>query len=117
MLIPESERISLTCRRIVKNLEKALKFLSKLENSSESASKVRSDQTMMNDRGTRTRSNAARGLVLAVALALGSEARAADGFWILGPDLGLTGQTNWNTYNGFDAPEGAYMGWLFAGVT
>jgi hypothetical protein len=47
----------------------------------------------------------------------GSEARAADGFWILGPDLALSGQTNWYAYNGVDAPEGAYMGWLFAGTT
>lgn len=46
-----------------------------------------------------------------------SALKAADGFWLMGRDLGLTGQTNWNDYDGGDAPEGAYMGWLIAGTT
>src|SRR5215813_6977877 len=45
------------------------------------------------------------------------ESRAADGFWIMGPNLALTNQANWSFYNGPDGPEGCYMGWLFSGVT
>src|SRR5439155_11062145 len=31
--------------------------------------------------------------------------------------LALEGQTNWFYYNSYDAPEGAYMGWLFDAPT
>src|SRR5436853_3056949 len=31
--------------------------------------------------------------------------------------LGMQGQTNWFFYNSGDAPEGAYMGWLFQAQT
>src|SRR5687767_9409670 len=56
-------------------------------------------------------------VVLAVSLALGGRAVAADGFWILADDLPLAGQTNWVYYNGGDGPEGSYMGWLHSGAT
>lgn len=39
----------------------------------------------------------------------------ADGFWILGPNLELTGQPSWIPYNAGDAPEGAFMGWVTSG--
>lgn len=45
------------------------------------------------------------------------KAHAADGFWILGPDLALTGQTNWFPYSGTDTAEPAFMGWIFPGAT
>jgi len=41
---------------------------------------------------------------------------AADGFWIMNDDLPLASQSNWKYYNAGDAPDGAYMGWLFSGV-
>src|SRR5437868_14892621 len=45
------------------------------------------------------------------------QATAADGFWIIGADLPLTGQADWYPYNSSDSPEGGYMGWIFAGKT
>ena len=38
-------------------------------------------------------------------------------FFVMAGGLNLTGQTNWYFYNGGDAPEGAYMGWLFQAST
>ena len=57
------------------------------------------------------------GLLAGLVLLLPSRGLAADGFWLLNGRLGLTGQSNWNYYNGGDAPEGSYMGWLYSGTT
>lgn len=40
---------------------------------------------------------------------------AADGFWLMSTNLGLPDSADWRPYNGGDAPEGAYMGWIWAG--
>ena len=42
---------------------------------------------------------------------------ATTGFSIMSGDLSLNVQSGWNYYDGGDAPEGAYMGWLRSGVT
>ncbi|GEM_PF-2230888 len=57
------------------------------------------------------------GLALALAPFVRYAAVAFDGFPILAGDLALLGQTNWNFYNAGDAPEGAYMGWLYPPTT
>lgn len=44
-------------------------------------------------------------------------AGGADGFWIMGNGLALNGQSGWNYYNAGDAPEGAYMGWMYSGTS
>lgn len=56
-------------------------------------------------------------LGFALSLSLGSKAIAADGFWILGNDLPLAGQTGWTAYEGGDSLEGGYLGTLNAGTT
>src|SRR5262249_40171472 len=38
-------------------------------------------------------------------------------FFVMAGGLNLDGQTNWYPYNGGDAPEGGYMGWLFQAQT
>jgi hypothetical protein len=35
-----------------------------------------------------------------------------DGFALMSEEVSLDGQSNWNYYDGGDAPEGAYMGWV-----
>src|SRR5206468_11330992 len=41
----------------------------------------------------------------------------AESITVMAGSLALEGQTNWFYYNGGDAPEGAYMGWLFTAPT
>src|SRR5215831_13500893 len=38
-----------------------------------------------------------------------------NGITVMAGSLALDGQTNWFYYNGSDAPQGGYNGWLFAG--
>jgi len=39
----------------------------------------------------------------------------SEGITVMAGSLGLDGQTNWYYYNGSDAPQGGYNGWLFSG--
>lgn len=58
-----------------------------------------------------------RGALLAACFIPLAAAHAVDGFWLMAGDLALTNQANWRFYDGGDAPEGGYMGWLWAGAT
>lgn len=44
-----------------------------------------------------------------------SRTLGADGFWLMSTSLGLPDSRSWRPYNGGDAPEGGYMGWLWNG--
>jgi hypothetical protein len=59
----------------------------------------------------------AAGILLISLLFNPANCEAVDGFWLMANNLALTGQANWNYYNGGDAPEGAVMGWMYSGVT
>src|SRR4030095_7113841 len=54
--------------------------------------------------------------ILVCGLATISSAVPVAGFWRMGRDLVLEGQTGWTYYDGADCPEGAYMGWLYPSV-
>jgi hypothetical protein len=58
-------------------------------------------------------------ILVSLILLLNSQALAyaLDGTWVMANDLSLAGQPGWNYYNGGDAPEGAYMGWMYSGTT
>jgi Y_Y_Y domain/Glycosyl hydrolases family 39 len=45
------------------------------------------------------------------------ELKAAAGFAVMSKGLGLDGQSRWGYYDGGDAPEGAYLGWLDPNVS
>ena len=55
-------------------------------------------------------------MALAVVIWFGMTAFAqttGNGFFVKSTALGLNGQSGWTAYSGSDAPEGAYLGWLF----
>src|SRR5712671_5723942 len=59
-------------------------------------------------------------LFIAAVLSLGVPAFAqtnGNDLSIMSTALALTGQPNWSFYNGGDAPEGAYIGWLLQAQT